>query len=65
MTAEEKKWIDEAAVIDLLRKWRFEPLGSNYFTADIERAEYFKKVMTEKRNADPSGWTRASKALGW
>lgn len=64
MTAKEKNWIDNASIYALLSKWRFSPIGSPYFQ-DRERAAYFQKVMTEKRNADNDAWVRASKDLGW
>ena len=64
MTEQEKEWIDNATIIQLLETWRFSPIGNLYFQ-DKERADYFRKVMTEKRNANPSGWVNASKILGW
>lgn len=65
MTTQEKQWIDSASLTTLLQKWRFAPSGSRYFCDDPERAAYFQKVMTEKKEADPDGWVRASKMLGW
>lgn len=64
MTREEKDWIDKATVYQLLSKWRFSPIGSPYFW-EKERADYFQKVMSEKRSADNDAWVRASKDLGW
>jgi hypothetical protein len=64
MTQEEKKWIDEASLVVLLGKWRFSPIGDPYFR-DSDRGNYFAKVMSEKRSADPDGWVHASKNLGW
>lgn len=64
MTAQEKEWIDKASTEQLLGKWRFAPVGDEYFQ-DAERVAYFQKAMQEKRSADPAGWTRASKNLGW
>lgn len=60
--AERKKWIDNASLKELLEKNRFEPAGSLWFIGEI--GVYFLKVMRKKRDADPLGWTRASKELG-
>ena len=65
MTAEEKKWIDDATIAQLLSKWRFAPIGDGYFCDDVDRTEYFKKVMKEKREADLEAYTHASKSLSW
>jgi len=64
MTAEEKAWIDNASIYELLRRWRFSPIGDPYFQ-EKERTNYFQKVMGEKRSADNDAWVRASKDLGW
>jgi hypothetical protein len=63
MTPEEKKWIDEASYEDMLRKWRFSPLGDTYFVDDQERADYFVKAMAEKRAQ--TNHVFASKRVGW
>ena len=63
MTKKRKEWIDNASLKELLRKNRFEPVGSPWFIGEL--GTYFSKVMNEKRAADPAGWTRASKELGW
>jgi hypothetical protein len=64
MTVEEKNWIDNASIYALLQKWRFSPIGNPYFQ-EKERADYFQKVMRERRSADNDAWVRASKDLGW
>ena len=63
MTPEQKKWIDEATTEDLLRKWRFAPVGEPMFQGDT--GEYYSEVMKKKRSADPEGHVRASKSIGW
>lgn len=63
LTDEEKAYIDNASTQELLRKWRFAPLGSDYFYG--ERGEYFKTVLFARQRADPAAWTAASKAIGW
>jgi len=63
MTDEQEKWIDDASYYDLLLKWRFSPSGNPFF-AD-ECGKYFKKVMEEKRAADPANAVRVSKDIGW
>ena len=59
----EKDAIDKMSLYSMLRKNRFEPSGSGYFSG--ERGEYFLKVMSEKRAKDPDGWVQASKDIGW
>ena len=61
MTDEQKRWIDNASLHQLLDKWRFAPVGEPMFQGEV--GEYFSKVIAEKWSADPSGWTRASKTL--
>ena len=63
MTEQERDWIDNATLEQLLRKWRFSALGSPWFVGDT--GEHFGSVMNAKRAADPEGWTAASKAIGW
>ena len=61
MTPEEKTWIDNASLYDLLYRWRFAPAGT--FVGDV--GIYHAKVMFAKRDADPEEWTRVSKDVGW
>jgi hypothetical protein len=63
MTEEQKRWIDNADYESLLYRWRFAPVGDTFFQGDT--GDYFKKVMAEKRDADPGGHVRASKNIGW
>lgn len=63
MTPEEKQWIDEASYEDLLRKWRFTPLGDPYFVDDKVRSEYFVRVMADKKAQ--TNHVFASKRVGW
>jgi len=59
-----KNWIDNASYEELLRKWRFAPVGSPWFTGDI--GNYYSEVMSKGKllisNADA---VKASKKLGW
>jgi len=56
-----KKWIDNASYEELLRKWRFAPIGDPYFQG--ETGDYYSKVMKEKKqNCDH---VQASKKIGW
>jgi len=64
MTPEQKKWIDEASYKQLLGHWRFAPAGDPMFS-DLECGDYYKKVMNEKKNADPAQAVADSKSLGW
>jgi|GEM_PF-4700357 len=53
--------IDAMSLFAMLAEWRNAPLGR--FQDGDPRTEYFQKVMLEKRDADPGGWTAASKEL--
>ena len=59
----DKNWIDKASYETLLRHWRFAPAGDPMFIGDT--GEYYKKVLHEKKIADPSGAVAASKSIGW
>lgn len=50
MTEEEMMlWLDTATYPQLLRRWRFESLGSNWFQGEV--GSYFVAVMSEKKQA--------------
>jgi hypothetical protein len=63
---EMKKWIDGATYEDLLRKQRFEPVGSPWFL-EQEVADHFFERMKALRSAEGGleEHVRASKAIGW
>lgn len=63
MTEEQKAWIDNASLFQLLRRWRFSDSGDPIFQGEI--GEYYSKVMFAKRDADPAAWTATSKQVGW
>lgn len=64
LTPEVKDKIDRMDYISMLRSWRFSPSGDILFQGEV--GDYFKKVMTEKREALPiGGHTSASKLIGW
>lgn len=56
-----KQWIDNASYEELLRKWRFAPIGDAMFQG--ETGEYYTKVMKEKR--ENTNHVSASKSVGW
>ena len=59
-----RAWIDQASYVDLLRKWRFAPVGSPFFQGELGR--YYAERMAEKRAAaGDAEHVRASKAIGW
>lgn len=60
---EMKRWIDNATIYDLLYKWRFSQAGEPFFQGEV--GKYYTKVMAAKRAANPEGWVRASKTMGW
>jgi hypothetical protein len=55
--------IEQMSLEDLCRLNRFEPLGSPWFFGEVGKR--FFEVLGEKRSADPSAWTAASKTVGW
>ena len=60
-----KAWIDNASYIELLRRWRFAPAGTDsYFQGETGR--YYEEVMMRRRNeVGPGAAVAASKAVGW
>jgi len=44
-----KKWIDGASYEDLLRRWRYEPIGSPYFAGEM--GNYYSQKMRERKAA--------------
>lgn len=64
MTDEEKKWIDDASYIELLRRWRTAPSGDPMFQGDT--GAYYQKIMLKrKREIGQAGHVQASKEIGW
>lgn len=63
MTLQDKEWIDKASYEDLLRRWRFATAGDPVFQADT--GEYYSKIMSERRDANPDAAVAASKRIGW
>ena len=59
-----RQWIDTASYEDLLRRWRFAPVGSLFFVGEVGR--YFEDTMKQRKaeigNAEA---VRVSKNLGW
>ena len=61
MKEQDKLWIDNASLEDLLRKWRNAPIGDRMLQG--ETGEYFNKVMSEKKMS--CNHVQASKNVGW
>lgn len=56
--------IDHMTYEELLRKNRFEPVGSKWFSGEV--GDYFVKTMNRKREALlPGEHSRISKKIGW
>lgn len=65
LTDEKKKSIDNLSYQELLRKWRFAPVGDSNFQGDV--GKYWAERMAYMRS-QPGGQevhVTASKALGW
>ena len=58
-----KAWIDSASYEELLRRWRFAPVGDPMFQGDI--GKYYSDTMFRQRDANPGEHVRASKSIGW
>ena len=64
MTDVQKRWIDGASYEQLLRKWRFGPVGDPMFQGDT--GDYYTKVLAERKAAvGQDAHVAASKRLGW
>ena len=57
-----KDWIDNASYEQLLRHYRYAPVGSPYFQG--ETGEHYKKVMAERKRQE-SNPSQVSKNIGW
>ncbi len=64
LTAELKAKIDAMSYEQLLRRWRFAPIGDQMF--QDESGDYFKQRMAEVRaTVGDAAHVSASKAIGW
>ena len=72
--AEKIAWIDQASYEELLRKWRFAPVGDPWFQGKV--GEHYVKMMAERKRAEEVAETlltgketdigcRTSKRVGW
>lgn len=55
-----RKWIDNASYEDLLRKWRFAPVGDPFFQGEM--GNYYQEVMNKKKGPDHAA---IGKRIGW
>jgi len=55
--------IDALDVEQMLRKWRFAPIGA--FVKGEPETEYFVARMARLRAENPRAYTLASKEIGW
>lgn len=61
---EDKRWIDDASYMAMLKKNRFAPVGDPIFLG--KTGEYFFKVMYEKKALlKPGEQADISKLIGW
>jgi len=64
MTLEQKAWIDNASMVELLRRWRFAKAGEDSIFHGAA-GMYYTKVLSERREADPGLYVAVSKEIGW
>lgn len=63
LTPENKDFIDSLSYEGLLRRWRFAPVGDQWFQG--ETGAYWGERMAKMRSAEPDNGVAASKAIGW
>ena len=63
LTEEMKKQIDTMDYEQLLRKWRFAPVGDPMFQGEV--GKYSAIRLAELRAKEPDGGAAASKRIGW
>ena len=64
MTEDQKKWIDNASYMELLKRWRFSIAADTIFQEDT--GTYYATVMNQKKSElSPGEQVATSKAIGW
>lgn len=63
LTDEVKKQIDAMDYEEMLRRWRFAPVGDAIFSGAA--GGYYAKRMFALRDKDPQASVSASKQIGW
>jgi hypothetical protein len=63
LTEENKAYIDSLSHRDLLARWRYAPVGDEWFQG--ETGEYWGKRMAELKAQDPAQAVADSKSIGW
>jgi hypothetical protein len=59
-----REWIDQASYEEMLRLWRFAPVGSTLFVGDV--GVYFQSKMHAKEaELSPAERVAISKKVGW
>ena len=62
MTNVEKQWIDSADYEQLLRRWRYAPVGDSMFQGDT--GQYYQETLFRKRDELGQQAAEISKSLG-
>jgi hypothetical protein len=55
--------LETRSLEDLIREWRFAPLGS--LQAGDPYADRLREILSDAILNHPDTWARASKAVGW
>ena len=63
LTAERRAFIDGLDCEQLLRRWRFAPVGDDWFQG--ETGEYWRERLAYCRAQTPILFVEASKRIGW
>lgn len=60
-----KEFVEATNYRGMLRRQRFAPLGSKFFTMDKDTWEYWTEQFNAKRAATGDNGVADSKAIGW
>ena len=63
LTSDLEQEINKMNIVELLRKWRFAPIGDPLLQG--ESGAHLGARLSELCSKDPDAYVRASKALGW
>lgn len=64
MNEKQKEWIDNASYEDLLRRWRFAPLGDTIFQEESGKY-YVLKIGSKRIEIGNNAHVAASRKIGW
>lgn len=63
LTPENKKFIDDLGITELMRRWRFSQVGDPWLQGDT--GYYWSQRIRDLRDHSNEAYVRASKEIGW